>query len=39
MNRRAWQAIVHGVAKSWLRLSEQLLISYSSLCQRQEFLV
>ena len=27
MNRGAWQAIVHGVAKSWTRLSDRLSLS------------
>ena len=31
MNREAWQAAVHGVANSWTRLSNEHLITVSSM--------
>ena len=27
MDREAWRAVIHGVAKSWTRVSEQLIWS------------
>ena len=39
MTRRAWWAIVHGVAKSWMRLSDYHLLFFLRLCLMQLFLM
>ena len=39
MDREAWRAAVHGVAKSWIRLSDETELNFHNLANHQLMLV